>query len=46
MLGLEITYKGGGDGDEPDFSGIVQRDGVMIMLQHIRPEILVGALGR
>ena len=39
-LGFEITHRGGGDGqDEKDFWGIVQRDGVMIMLKAIAPEI-------
>jgi catechol 2,3-dioxygenase-like lactoylglutathione lyase family enzyme len=38
-LGFEITYTGGGDGDGEDFFGGVQRDGVMIMLKAITPEI-------
>lgn len=38
-LGFEITHKGGGDGEAPDFWGIVQRDEVMLMLKHITPEI-------
>ena len=38
-LGFEVTYTGGGEGDGPDFFGIVQRDGVMLMLKHITPEI-------
>ena len=39
-LGFEITHRGGGDGDnDKDFWGIVQRDGVMIMLKAITPEI-------
>ena len=38
-LGFEIAHKGGGDGEGPDFWGIVQRDGVMIMLKAIAPEI-------
>lgn len=38
-LGFEITHKGGGDGQGSDFWGIVQRDGVMIMLKAIAPEI-------
>ena len=39
-LGFEITHTGGGDGDgKKDFWGIVQRDGVMIMLKAITPEI-------
>ena len=38
-LGFEITYTGGGDGEDPDFFGIVQRDGVMLMLKAITPEI-------
>lgn len=39
-LGFAVAHKGGGDGrDEKDFWGIVQRDGVMIMLKAIAPEI-------
>lgn len=39
-LGFEITHRGGGDGeDHKDFWGIVQRDGVMIMLKAIAPDI-------
>ena len=38
-LGFEITYTGGGNGDGEDYWGIVQRDGVMIMLKAITPEI-------
>jgi len=38
-LGFEITHKGGEDGQGSDFWGIVQRDGVMIMLKAITPEI-------
>jgi catechol 2,3-dioxygenase-like lactoylglutathione lyase family enzyme len=38
-LGFEITYKGGGDGQGNDFWGIVQRDGAMLMLKCITPEI-------
>jgi catechol 2,3-dioxygenase-like lactoylglutathione lyase family enzyme len=38
-LGFEITYTGGGDGQGNDFFGIVQRDGAMLMLKHITPEI-------
>jgi catechol 2,3-dioxygenase-like lactoylglutathione lyase family enzyme len=38
-LGFEITHKGGGEGHGQDFWGIVQRDGVMIMLKAITPEI-------
>jgi catechol 2,3-dioxygenase-like lactoylglutathione lyase family enzyme len=38
-LGFEITYTGGGDGLGNDFFGIVQRDGVMLMLKAITPEI-------
>jgi len=38
-LAFEITYTGGGDGDGEDFWGIVERDGVMIMLKAITPEI-------
>ena len=39
MLGFEVTYKGGGDRQGEDFFGIVQRDGVMLMLKSITPEI-------
>ena len=38
-LGFEITYQGGGNGEGEDFFGIVERDGVMLMLKHITPEI-------
>jgi catechol 2,3-dioxygenase-like lactoylglutathione lyase family enzyme len=38
-LGFEIAFTGGGDGDGEDFYGGVQRDGVMIMLKAITPEI-------
>ena len=38
-LGFEVTYIGGGDGTSEDFFGIVERDGVMIMLKAIAPEI-------
>lgn len=39
-LGFEATHRGGGEGqDDKDFWGIVQRDGVMIMLKAIAPEI-------
>ena len=38
-LGFEVTFTGGGDGQNPDYYGIVQRDGVMVMLKAITPEI-------
>src|SRR5437764_1219319 len=38
-LGFEVLYSGGGDGNGSDFWGMVQRDGVMIMLKAITPEI-------
>ncbi len=38
-LGFEVTYKGGGDEQCEDFFGIVQRDGVMLMLKAITPDI-------
>jgi catechol 2,3-dioxygenase-like lactoylglutathione lyase family enzyme len=38
-LGFEITYTGGGDGEGDAFFGIVQRDGVMLMLKCIAPEV-------
>ena len=38
-LGFEVTYTGGGNGQGRDFFGIVQRDGAMIMLKAIAPEI-------
>ena len=38
-LGFEIAYKGGADGHGEDFWGMVRRDGVMIMLKAIAPEI-------
>ncbi len=38
-LGFEVPYTGGGNGDGEDYWGFVQRDGVMIMLKAIAPEI-------
>lgn len=38
-LGFEVAYKGGGDSECGDYWGFVGRDGVMIMLKHITPEI-------
>ena len=38
-LGFAITYQGGGNGEGPDFWGIVERDGAMLMLKAITPEI-------
>jgi catechol 2,3-dioxygenase-like lactoylglutathione lyase family enzyme len=38
-LGFEVAYKGGGNGHGEDYWGMVQRDGVMIMLKQIAPEI-------
>ena len=39
-LGFEVVHSGGGDGEnDRDFWGIVQRDGVMIMLKAIAPGI-------
>jgi catechol 2,3-dioxygenase-like lactoylglutathione lyase family enzyme len=38
-LGFEVAYTGGGDGVGEDFFGMVQRDGVMIMLKAITPEV-------
>ena len=38
-LGFEVTYKGGGDKPCEDFFGIVQRDGVMLMLKSVAPDI-------
>jgi catechol 2,3-dioxygenase-like lactoylglutathione lyase family enzyme len=38
-LGFEVAHKGGSNGDGGDFWAIVQRDGVMIMLKAIVPEI-------
>jgi len=38
-LGFEVTYRGGGDSPAGDFFGIVQRDGVMLMLKAITPEV-------
>src|SRR5690242_16566446 len=38
-LGFEIEHKGGGDGHSEDFWAFVRRDGVMIMLKQIAPEI-------
>jgi uncharacterized glyoxalase superfamily protein PhnB len=38
-LGFEVTYTGGGNGKGEDYFGIVQREGVMIMLKAISSEI-------
>ena len=38
-LGFEITHTGGGNGDGEGFFGIVQRDGVMVLLKAITPQI-------
>ena len=38
-MGFNITYKGGGNGHGEDFWAIVQRDGVMIVLKQIAPDI-------
>jgi catechol 2,3-dioxygenase-like lactoylglutathione lyase family enzyme len=38
-LGFEIEHKGGGDGVSEDFWAMVRRDGVMVMLKAIAPEI-------
>jgi len=38
-LGFEITYRGGGGEQGDDYFGIVKRDGAMLMLKSIRPEI-------
>jgi catechol 2,3-dioxygenase-like lactoylglutathione lyase family enzyme len=38
-LGFEIVYTGGGKGTDDDYFGIVKRDGVMLMLKSITPEI-------
>jgi len=38
-LGFEIMYTGGGNGQGKDFFAGVRRDGVMIMLKSITPEI-------
>ena|ERR1700739_2215761 len=38
-LGFEVAYRGGGDSSDKDFWGMVQRDGVMLMLKAIAPEI-------
>jgi catechol 2,3-dioxygenase-like lactoylglutathione lyase family enzyme len=38
-LGFEVMHKGGGDSPDEDFWGMVQRDGVMLMLKAIAPEI-------
>jgi catechol 2,3-dioxygenase-like lactoylglutathione lyase family enzyme len=39
QLGFELRYKGGGDGDVQDYFAIVGRDGVMIMLKAIAPDV-------
>jgi catechol 2,3-dioxygenase-like lactoylglutathione lyase family enzyme len=38
-LGFEIMYTGGGSGQGNDFWAIVRRDGAMLKLKHITPEI-------
>ena len=38
-LGFEVLYQGGGDGESADFWGMVGRDGVMLFLKAIAPEI-------
>lgn len=38
-LGFEVAYRGGGDTPDGDFWGMVQRDGVMLMLKAIAPGI-------
>ncbi len=38
-LGFEVMYRGGGDESAGDFWGMVQRDGVMLMLKAIAPGI-------
>src|SRR5215813_2973411 len=38
-LGFEVRYKGGGNGVSEDFWAFVGRDGVMINLKAITPEI-------
>ncbi|MBZ5576544.1 MAG: VOC family protein [Acidobacteriia bacterium] len=38
-LGFAVTYTGGGDGQGKDFFGIIERDGAMLMLKSITPEI-------
>lgn len=38
-LGFGIAYKGGGGGDGEDFWAFVRRDGVMVNLKQIAPEI-------
>jgi catechol 2,3-dioxygenase-like lactoylglutathione lyase family enzyme len=38
-LGFEIAHKGGGNGQCEDFWAFVRRDGVMVNLKQIAPEI-------
>lgn len=38
-LGFQVMYQGGGDGQTADFWGMVGRDGVMLFLKAIAPEI-------
>jgi len=38
-LGFDVMYTGGGDGQGNGFFGILRRDGVMLMLKSITPEI-------
>lgn len=38
-LGFRVMHKGGGDGESSDFWGMVGRDGVMLFLKAIAPEI-------
>jgi catechol 2,3-dioxygenase-like lactoylglutathione lyase family enzyme len=38
-LGFEVLHQGGGDGHDPDFWAMVERDSVMLFLKAITPEI-------
>jgi catechol 2,3-dioxygenase-like lactoylglutathione lyase family enzyme len=38
-LGFDVRYKGGGDGEGPDFFAMVGRDRVSLMVKAITPEV-------
>ncbi|HEV3037211.1 MAG TPA: VOC family protein [Candidatus Angelobacter sp.] len=38
-LGFDVRYKGGGDGDGPDFFAILGRDRVMLNFKAIAPDV-------
>jgi catechol 2,3-dioxygenase-like lactoylglutathione lyase family enzyme len=38
-LGFDVMYKGGGDGASPDFWAMIRRDGAVLFLKAVAPEI-------